>query len=52
MKSMNIATAVTYIFGVQMISVIVRLWKILFDMVTIMLDYGYVEYDYIISHLI
>jgi hypothetical protein len=51
MKSMYIATAVTYILC-SMISIIVMLWQILFDMVTIMFDYDCFDCDYIVSHSI
>ena len=52
LKRHEILLQLWHIFGVQMISIIVRLWQILFDMVTILFDYGCIKYDYIISHLI
>jgi hypothetical protein len=51
MKSMYISTAVTYMLCSK-ISITVMLWQILFDMITILFDYGCIDYDYIVSHMI
>jgi hypothetical protein len=48
---MKFATAVTYILCL-MIPIMVMLWQILFDMVTIMFDYDFFDYNHIVSHSI
>jgi hypothetical protein len=55
---MYIVTAVTNLFCVQLISIIIMLWQIisymisiLIVLITILVDYGFIDYDYIVSHM-
>ena len=36
----------------SMVSIIIMLWQIIFDMITILFCYGCIDYDYIVSHMV